>query len=423
MRNPTFAFVLVTLLGAPVWAQDGDSVGEAELLIFVSSAGESVRGEQLGALRAGTLRQNQQRTFTLAVPANRCVAVFGRGGAGVENLDVSLVRGRTVLARDTTAAAEAELRFCAGARAERARMQVRAFRGGGLFAAAAYLLPEGSTATEVAGGTGTGAGATGTTAGASASVLERLTARATAVVGDYTPVSPPARETLRAGERIDRTVMLTPGRCYRIVASGEDAIADLDLVLLDPTGGNVQEDGSNDREPTLGVLRPLCPALPGQYHVVARIERGEGAFAWQVFGSGAARPATGGGAATASRFRIGGAGNDFVAQRIRALHQQRGEGRQPATDLVAGDLRTGESRETTLEVDGGACYTVIAAGVPSIRELDLRVLDGFGNERAHDEQRDAFPSASFCAPVAGRWRIVTRVFLGYGHYGLQVFRR
>src|SRR5688500_2944807 len=105
MRNPTLSFVLLTLLAftETARAQDGDSTSEAELLIFVSSAGESVRGEQLGALRAGTLRQSQQRAFSVVVPPNRCVAIFGRGGAGVENLDVSLVRGRNVLARDTTA--------------------------------------------------------------------------------------------------------------------------------------------------------------------------------------------------------------------------------------------------------------------------------------------------------------------------------
>jgi hypothetical protein len=410
-----FPLLLLLLVPSVVAAQDGDSVGEAELLISVSSAGEAVRGEQSGTLRAGALRQGQQRAFPIVVPPNRCVAVFGRGGAGLDNIDVSLVRGRNVLARDTTASAEAELRFCAGTRPERARMQVRAFRGSGLFAAAAFLLPEGATPTDPvqapAGGPEAGTGA-----------LVRLEARARAVVGDYVPVSPPGRENLRAGERIDRTVLLSPGRCYRVVAAAEEGVVDLDLVLVGPTGAEVQQDTGDDREPTLGVLRPLCPALPGQYHLIARVETGAGAFAWQVYGSGGA-VATGPAAPAGPRFRVGGAGDDFVAQRIRALHQQRGDGRQPITDLASGELRTNEQREIRLRVEGGSCYTVIGAGVPSIRELDIRVLDAFGNERAHDEQRDAFPTASFCAQVAGEWRVVTRVFIGYGRYGVQIFRR
>src|SRR5436190_12077965 len=127
MFTRLLAFLLASLPLA-AFAQDGDSAAEAELLISVSAAGEDAHGEQLGTLQAGALRQGQQRQFAVTVPANRCVVVAGRGGAGIENLDVSLVRGRTVLARDTTASAAADVRYCAGARADRARLTVRAFR-------------------------------------------------------------------------------------------------------------------------------------------------------------------------------------------------------------------------------------------------------------------------------------------------------
>jgi len=59
--------------------------------------------------------------------------------------------------------------------------------------------------------------------------------------------------------------------------------------------------------------------------------------------------------------------------------------------------------------------------MPSVRELNLRVLDPYGNERARDSEGDAFPSVRFCPAVGGRWKLQVRMFNGYGRYALQVF--
>lgn len=428
MRNSTWAAIAVLAAGmaasgaaAQDPARDGgarrerpgteDSLAQAQLVIDVSAIGEeaSVGGRRFGEVRAGRLRQGQSKRFSVTLSPGQCVLVVARAAAPIENVDVAIARGRTELARDTSTDTSADARYCAGERRERVRWSVTAFRGTGTFAAGAFEVP----ATAPGGGEAA-------TAESGGSLLERLAARATELASGMQPVTTAARLSIREGARIEADVPITAGRCYRVVTASE-GIADLDLALVAPGGGGlVQEDGTDDGNPTLGVLRPLCPAQPGNYRVVARAERGGGAFAWQVLGAAPAGP-RGGQQARTARFRIGGAGSDFVAQRIRAKHGEVGGGRQPITDLITGTLATSERRAVSIDVQGGRCYVAIAAGVPSVRELDVRIVDPFGHEHARDETRDALPSARACPSVAGTWSVEVRMHNGYGRYGLQVF--
>ncbi|MFW5921257.1 MAG: hypothetical protein ACOCUS_05400, partial [Polyangiales bacterium] len=122
-----------------------------------------------------------------------------------------------------------------------------------------------------------------------------------------------------------------------------------------------------------------------------------------------------------TRYRVGGSGSGFLASKIRERHGEAGEGHRPATDLRTGRLQTGKKARFEVSVEGGKCYVVLAAGVPSVRELNLRVLDSFGNEVASDSTRDAFPAARACPSVGGRWTVELDMFNGYGKYAVQVF--
>jgi hypothetical protein len=120
--------------------------------------------------------------------------------------------------------------------------------------------------------------------------------------------------------------------------------------------------------------------------------------------------------------RVGGTGTDFIANRIRELHRVGGEGRPPVTGVVRGSLETAGTRHIEVPVRGQHCYVAVAAGVPSVRILDLRVLDPYGNERDTDETEDALPTVRFCPSVGGAsWKIEVRMYEGYGNYGVQVF--
>jgi len=264
----------------------------ADLTVAVSAAVSEIdrAAEPVGALVSGSLRRGRTRSVRATLDPGQCYAVVARAARGIEDLDVAIAQGRTVLERDEGAAPEATVRHCAGLRPERVRVTVRAVRGAGAFAAGIYKV---------------------------------AAAQPAPVSAAPTPeVSPPARTT------------------------------------------------------------------------------------------SATRPTS---------FRAGGTGSDFIAQRVRARQAELARTGVAITDLVAGTLRTSESRTVPVRVEGAQCYMVIGAGVPSIRDLDLQVFDALGNEMARDRTHDASPSARFCATVAGSYRVVVRLFNGYGRFGVQIF--
>ncbi len=394
----------------------GARAQDAQLLIDLASTAEEGGADTREALAqaAGSLRAAQQRAVPLTLPAGRCVLVAARASGGLENVDVAIARGRTVLARDTDTGRAAMARHCAGPAAERLEMRARAFRGAGPFALAAYLLPA-----QAAGG----AAAVGAAPPAATGLLDRLAARVVASGSDMVLVTAPAREVLAPGQRVERDVPLAPGRCYRVLVAAEDGVLDVDLALRAPGARGdetLQADGTHEAAASLGLLRPLCPPTPGVYRLAISLVAGQGAIAWQVLGS-AAGPAPAVEVARAPAFRVGGAGTDFVAQRLRARHAAVGEGRDAVIDVRAGQLRTSESIEQEVRVEAGRCYVVLGAGAPSVAELDLLVRDALGNELARDAERDAFPRARFCPLTSAPVRIVARMFRGYGPFGVQVF--
>lgn len=397
---------------APTSAPTASEIA-AQLLSAVSVGAQQLGpgAEQVGTVRTGTLRQGQSRTFPMPLGAGRCYAVVSASSSSLRNIDATIEQGRTVLARDTSTDTNAVARHCASTAQARALARVRAFRGAGQFAVAIYALPSGAGAQVSA------PDAAATTPGGTA--LERLAARAAVHAASAQAVTAPMREQAAAGQRVTRPVTLAPGRCYRILAASEDGVQDLDLSVLAPTGAELARDSTDDGVPTIGVLQPFCPAQAGTYQLLATVERGGGSFAMQVFGSGGA--AAVGPARPVSRFRVGGAGSDFTATRLRARHQAVAPDAVPLTDFVSGNLRTNEAREIAFDVEAGRCYLVLGAGVPSMRELNVQVLDSFGNEMATDATTDAFPSARACPQVSGRWRATVRAFAGYGQFGAQVF--
>lgn len=395
-------------LGVPwrVAAQD------AQLFIDVATTADAAGADTREALAqsSGELRAAQQRAVPVTLAAGRCLLAAARAGGALENVDVEVARGRTVLARDTETGRDAAARYCASARPERLQVRVRAFRGAGPFALGVYVLPEGATE------------AVAVAAPTSAGLLDRLATRVRASGAGMAPVTAEAREVLVAGQRVERDVTIVPGRCYRVLVAAEDGVTDVDLALRAPDARgdeSLQTDGTREATASLGLLRPLCPPTPGTYRLAITLVTGTGAIAWQMLGSSATAPATV--AVERVTFPIGGTGTTFVAQRVRARHTVAGEGRAPVSDLLVGQLRTSETAEHEVPVEAGKCYVALGAGAPSVTELDLVVRDSLGNELARDAERDAFPRARFCPLTSARVRISARMYRGYGPYGVQIF--
>jgi hypothetical protein len=143
-----------------------------------------------------------------------------------------------------------------------------------------------------------------------------------------------------------------------------------------------------------------------------------GAIAMRVFVS----PASARAASAATTHPVGGSGSGYLAKQLRARHRAVASRAEAVTEAFEGKLRTGEAASRHVRLEGGRCYLVLAAGVPSVRDLDLRVKGPFGREAATDASHDAQPSARVCPTVAGRHTIEVRMFHGYGRYRWQVLR-
>lgn len=396
-------------LVSPAAAQSEDA-----LIASVDDSGRGFGGDVATPLlrRSGTLTEGQTRNLPVALRAGQCFVAVAKGASQIANIDVEVARGRTVVTRDTETGSSASATYCAGTRPERIQVRITAFRGQGTFAAGVFATH----------GAANAAAAPGNAPTATATPLDRVAERARALASTMQPVTPVARETINEGQRVERELALVPGRCYRIVTASDESVEDVDLAVLAPNGGELQHDGTNVRDAELGAAQPLCPASPGTHRLTVRVARGHGTVVWQLFGTATPNTSANGAAPAVATAPVGGAGTDFVATRIRARHQAAGEHGTAINDVVRGELTTSLSRDFEVAAEAGHCYVVLAAGVPSVRELDLKVFDALGNELARDAERDAFPRARFCPTIAGRFRVNVRMFQGYGPYGVQVFQ-
>jgi hypothetical protein len=141
---------------------------------------------------------------------------------------------------------------------------------------------------------------------------------------------------------------------------------------------------------------------------------GSGTYALGAFGA----PAKGGKATE----KVGGPEVDFVANRIRQLHAQVGKGRAAASAVLRGNLATGDEQVFKVRMTGGHCYTIIAAGAPSVRDLNLSLVDR-GREVQSDASATNFPffDTSPCPAFTGEYLVKVRMFSGSGQFGVQVF--
>lgn len=99
------------------------------------------------------------------------------------------------------------------------------------------------------------------------------------------PVMPAARGTLATSGTQNYSVPLQAGHCYKIIGVGGVGVQDLDLKLYDPSNTAVDQDIATDNFPVIGLQRPLCPSVAGQYRLEVVMYAGQGEYGVQVFGN------------------------------------------------------------------------------------------------------------------------------------------
>jgi hypothetical protein len=157
----------------------------------------------------------------------------------------------------------------------------------------------------------------------------------------------------------------------------------------------------------------FCPKHTQSYLLTIDVVSEPGAALWQLFGAPNED--------LQSLFAIGGAGDSYVGKRVRKV-TERDKAVDAAVMAFAHEtLQTAEDMQQPFEAQGGVCYLALAAGEPSVRSLDLEIVDQRGNVVAQALDQGDMGQARACARVSGRYVVRARVFKGYGDVGLQVF--
>jgi hypothetical protein len=184
-----------------------------------------------------------------------------------------------------------------------------------------------------------------------------------------------------------------------------------DLTLTVEVGG---QEVASDRISGVSPAAQWC--APGRTAATIKVAMygGSGAFAVGVYAAQRA---------AATPEKVGGADSDFIANRLRQLHAQFGKGRAAVNQVVRGNLATNGEQVFNAKLTAGHCYTIIGAGAPSVKDLDIVLFDQAGTELQKDPTHDGFAvmDTSPCPRFTGTYVVKIRVTKGAGQFGAQVF--
>jgi hypothetical protein len=348
------------------------------------------------------LNSREPRDFSLSLQQGGCYAFASLGGPGSVDTDLVLndASGEQIEA-DTRRERDAVVRYCAPATGSYS-LSVRMYDGQGPLFTVGYV--QGSTQQPQA------APVMSTTSTAGAGLDENfalldadMRARGYDGYGDRT------RAELATGGTRNFEIQLEGGRCYAVIAVGDAGVRDLDIVLHDPNGREVDRDLAQDARPTVRV----CAARSGNYYMQVRMTTGAGSYVYAPYRW--PRGTRGSGMEGLSWVR---------ASEVSALLGVEGFQRDPGFDQEDGQLRRqGANATHNVDLTGGQCYAIVVVGGDGVNDLDVTLSQG-GNQLASDYgSRNAFPSVRHCAQSDGRYAVTITAANGSGDYHMQVFSR
>ncbi len=221
--------------------------------------------EPVGTPIGGYLSSRQSITGYVTMEPGRCYIILGVGGQGVRDLDLALhdpngKRVATDLGFDPTPLVQ----HCAK-RPGAFKLDATVKRGSGEVAVQAYAK----------------AGAAGGADPPSGSdALDRhIEAAAQSLVPGARRVGDFLAGGSDKGRRNDWLVPLEAGRCYTFIATGGAGVQLLSQFLWDPAGRRVTGNEAKSAESVMG----WCAAVPGAYHLHAKVQRGGGALRVGVY--------------------------------------------------------------------------------------------------------------------------------------------
>lgn len=353
-----------------------------------------------GEAQGVQLRQGQDRVFPLRLDGGACYVFASFAGPGILDTDVAIVDGGgTELAKDVGNDADGMVRYCPTAN-DSVLLRTRAHRGDGPIFVAGYAQSGRAVAGPII--------PTKSVAGAGLEESFRLLDADLRARG-YRSFGEPQRGRLEEGEGREFGVRLEGEKCYAILAVGDGTVRDLDLILLDGSGKQLDRDIEADPRPIVRV----CPTQSGQFTMQVRAYSGGGQFVYAAYQWPRG---------TRGPFGLSGLLYVRLAEVTSLLGVEKYEPDPGFTPEKGTLARQGQSKTHEVELKAGACYAIAAVGGEGVADLDLRLSMG-GREIVRDTTRNAFPAVRHCPQTTGRMTLTIEAAQGQGDYFFQVFER
>lgn len=348
---------------------------------------------QIGKTRTGGMSEGQKTSFTQILRTGACYRFAAVGGEEARDLDLRVFAKSKMVASDGGSVSSPTADYCAVADVA-AEVTLQMFKGKGPYAVAVYAKGTGDS----------------DVSSMEAAALLDLKELALEVASGMEQIGEPVCGLLNHRNTEVLDVLLDRARCYKFIAAGGEGVQDLSLSLI-VDGEEVASDRLSGNTPMV----QWCSG--GRVHTKVKITPygGQGPFAFGLYGS----KKTG----NLSPEKVGGTESDFIANRIRQLHAQYGKGRAAVSAVFRGNLSTNNEQVFDVKLSAGHCYTIIGAGSPSAKDIDLILLDRTKMEVQRDKTRNGFPAMDTmpCPKFTGTYTVKVKMMRGFGQFGMQVF--
>jgi hypothetical protein len=348
----------------------------------------------------GSLREGRSANVMFNVQAGTCYRAVAVSEPGITNLDLSLFVNGEPVAEDVDPAVTAVVGTCATA-AGAARVDVWAVTGNGGYAVGVYSGEQPAAATTTA---------------STNPLFTLLDAAAVTLAAGATRAADPFTGSLAIAGTQQYDVTLQAGKCYAFVG-----ISDAGNLDLEVTSGTTVIGRDTDLDTTPGVL--YCATVAMTVRTKLTLLSAAGNFAFGVYNAPSVQSGSTTPRVTSTGIAVGGTETDYIANQMRTLHERVAAALLPVSQVNRGTLQQAQESEFLVNLPAGRCYTIIAVGVPSVRDIDVTLTSPYGQVLATDSTDDANPVlvTNPCPQWSGDYRIKVLMQYGYGAFGFQVF--
>lgn len=367
------------------------------------------RYQQTGQPQGIVMSARSERSYPLNLQQGYCYTFATFGGPGTNDTDVFVVDATgNELQRDTSTDLDAMVEFCPPANGAY-NLRTRLYQGSGPVFVTGWIRSREVQATPVAADATQGVISQQSTTAAGLEENYRLI-QADMQARGYEVYGEPSRGQLAEAASERFRITLEGGKCYAILAVGDNGVRDLDLIVRGANGEAIDRDIEADARPIVRV----CPQSNGEQEIEVRMANGGGRFIYSAY-----RWPRG----TRGPFGLSGLMYVRLAE-VTSLLQV--EGYQPSVDFSPerGRLRReGQSKSHRLELPRGKCFSILVVGGSGVGDLEVSLRQS-NRELTADGSRNAFPDVRYCTnEQGGRYELSVRAQQGSGDYFYQVFER